>query len=351
MHAVSCEATADGAREMRWESPALSEVFEVPDSPTDPRQALSDSEIAAPPPPRSPPVVVVVSDGEDGDERERSPQHLAHVPSAVQPSPWSPPPVVTHAPTQRDGVTRRPSAADLRRQRMEAARAALQRAKNAPPRRVARADALLSTYRCPICLSAPTNASITPCGHVFCGTCLHDSLTTQMRRDGHEWTAADWLGAMQGSADTPRHAASLFTPFGSSGAMALANAAGVSTSPTRELFTELVSQRRANHAEDTAPRTQAPPPAGRLRSSNGTARIRGLCPVCRGAINGGFTGAARRGILGLELMLGTPAPARVPAELVADAPRTLSSPRSPALRGTPHVGRVQPEKSGGAGPS
>lgn len=43
-----------------------------------------------------------------------------------------------------------------------------------------------------------------------------------------------------------------------------------------------------------------------MRASNGTERIKGVCPVCRGPIKGGFTGLGRKGILGLDIMLGTP---------------------------------------------
>jgi len=30
----------------------------------------------------------------------------------------------------------------------------------------------LHTYSCPICFSSPTNATLTPCGHIMCGECL-----------------------------------------------------------------------------------------------------------------------------------------------------------------------------------
>ncbi|KAE8268852.1 hypothetical protein A4X09_0g3489 [Tilletia walkeri] len=45
---------------------------------------------------------------------------------------------------------------------------------------------LLSTYNCPICLSPPTNAVSTPCGHVFCGGCLFDALATQTKKKQQE---------------------------------------------------------------------------------------------------------------------------------------------------------------------
>lgn len=188
------------------------------------------------------------------------------------------------------------SADEIRRQRIEAARNAMQRAKTVRVRVTPR-DTLLSTYACPICLSPPKDISVTPCGHVFCGKCIYDALESQNR--GSEWSEFDWLGVMglppQRSAygDTP------FTPFGSNAAMALATAAGVRAAPARQAFNELVTQRRGAAAEATVP-------ASRLRASNGSARLRGHCPVCRKQISGGFTGPARRGIMGLEIMVGTP---------------------------------------------
>ncbi|CAD6888873.1 unnamed protein product [Tilletia controversa] len=47
---------------------------------------------------------------------------------------------------------------------------------------------LLSTYNCPICLCPPTNAVTTPCGHVFCGSCLFDALSTQTKKKHQEDT-------------------------------------------------------------------------------------------------------------------------------------------------------------------
>ncbi|KAF7290699.1 RING-type domain-containing protein [Mycena indigotica] len=40
----------------------------------------------------------------------------------------------------------------------------------------------LSTYTCPICFCAPTNATLTPCGHVCCGSCLFTAIKTMMQR-------------------------------------------------------------------------------------------------------------------------------------------------------------------------
>ncbi|KAJ3980233.1 hypothetical protein F5890DRAFT_1420028 [Lentinula detonsa] len=41
----------------------------------------------------------------------------------------------------------------------------------------------LSTYNCPICFSPPTNATMTPCGHVACGPCLFTAVKTALRRE------------------------------------------------------------------------------------------------------------------------------------------------------------------------
>lgn len=40
----------------------------------------------------------------------------------------------------------------------------------------------LATYTCPICFSAPTNATLTPCGHICCGECLFTAVKTVMHR-------------------------------------------------------------------------------------------------------------------------------------------------------------------------
>ena len=209
----------------------------------------------------------------------------------------------------------RPTAEEIRRQRMDAARAALRRAANAAPRRPPPTNPLLSTYKCSVCLCAPTNVCVTPCGHIFCGACLYDALAMQLRQDGNAWSETDWLGVMGDplAGRQTRTNSSIFTPFGSGGAMALANAAGVSSTPTRELFSELVSQRQAR-APDEPPAETSSLPASRLRATNGTGKLRGHCPVCRTMIPGGFTGPSRRGILGLDIMVGTPAPEPQPVD-------------------------------------
>ncbi|KLO17379.1 hypothetical protein SCHPADRAFT_821578 [Schizopora paradoxa] len=40
----------------------------------------------------------------------------------------------------------------------------------------------LSTYVCPICLSPPTNATLTPCGHICCGECLFTAVRSALQR-------------------------------------------------------------------------------------------------------------------------------------------------------------------------
>ena len=41
----------------------------------------------------------------------------------------------------------------------------------------------LATYTCPICFFPPTNATLTPCGHVCCGQCLFTAVKATMRRN------------------------------------------------------------------------------------------------------------------------------------------------------------------------
>ena len=228
---------------------------------------------------------------------------------------------------------------ELRRQRMDAAREALRRAANRQPKPLA-SQTLFSSYKCPICLCPPKNLSVTPCGHIFCGSCLYDALSVNTR----EANQASGIGSTAShDTDSANH---LFTPFGSGGALALANAAGASVGGTRGLFHELVNQRRQQqqqqHAQDpratrlSVSQASTPMSATRLRASNGTERMKGLCPVCRSPIKGGFTGLGRKGILGLDIMVGTPGPATSStppppsAQSVSCSP-TSSTPETPPL--------------------
>ncbi|TFK92117.1 hypothetical protein K466DRAFT_481318 [Polyporus arcularius HHB13444] len=43
----------------------------------------------------------------------------------------------------------------------------------------------LAAYTCPICFSAPTHATITPCGHVLCGECLFTAVKTSIQRGAY----------------------------------------------------------------------------------------------------------------------------------------------------------------------
>lgn len=202
---------------------------------------------------------------------------------------------------------RRLTADELRRRKMDAARAAMRRAAEAP-RRPHTETALLCTYRCPICLGAPTNLCVTPCGHMFCGACLHDAIAAHPNGE----RAETWAGALD---EAQAAAAHLFTPLGSGAAFALANAAGAPVRSARDAYQELRQQRQS--APTASPTAEAPGPSTtRLRATNGTERLKGLCPVCRSPIRGGFTGLGKRGISGLELCIGTP---RAPSPPPSDA--------------------------------
>ncbi|KZT65909.1 hypothetical protein DAEQUDRAFT_494600 [Daedalea quercina L-15889] len=45
-----------------------------------------------------------------------------------------------------------------------------------------RGDEPLSAYSCPVCFSPPIRATVTPCGHVYCGECLFTAIKTTMQR-------------------------------------------------------------------------------------------------------------------------------------------------------------------------
>ncbi|KAI0050499.1 hypothetical protein FA95DRAFT_1487231 [Auriscalpium vulgare] len=42
----------------------------------------------------------------------------------------------------------------------------------------------LHAYTCPICLAPPTNATLTPCGHILCGECLFTAVNAAVMRTG-----------------------------------------------------------------------------------------------------------------------------------------------------------------------
>ncbi|KAL4401500.1 SUMO-ubiquitin ligase [Malassezia pachydermatis] len=218
-------------------------------------------------------------------------------------------------------AVRKLTAADLRKRKIEAAREAMRRAATAPRKPPSVQNALFSTYRCPICLCPPQNVSVTPCGHIFCGSCLFDSLATNARQEHdapHEFA----------SAASAQH---LFTPLGSGAAMTLANVAGVSVDNAREILQERRQQRQTQATMDPSPsRRDSQLSATRLRATNGTERIKGLCPVCRSPIRGGFTGPSRKGILGLEILLGTPRES--PSSDTTPSSNITTSPTPPAKR-------------------
>lgn len=55
----------------------------------------------------------------------------------------------------------------------------------------------LSSYTCPICFSPPTNATLTPCGHVCCGACLFTAVKSTLQRGA-------FMGGGMGQGNLPR---------------------------------------------------------------------------------------------------------------------------------------------------
>lgn len=58
-------------------------------------------------------------------------------------------------------------------------------------------SAPLSQYTCPICFSPPTNATLTPCGHVCCGACLFTAVKSTLQRGA-------FMGGGMGPGNLPR---------------------------------------------------------------------------------------------------------------------------------------------------
>ena len=62
----------------------------------------------------------------------------------------------------------------------------------------------LSAYICPICFSPPTNATLTPCGHICCGECLFNAVKATIERSqrpafGPAAANARWVSLYFGS--------------------------------------------------------------------------------------------------------------------------------------------------------
>ncbi|TEB31550.1 hypothetical protein FA13DRAFT_332874 [Coprinellus micaceus] len=60
---------------------------------------------------------------------------------------------------------------------------------------------LLSSYTCPICFFPPTNATLTPCGHICCGSCLFTAIKSSQSRNGMVFASSAF--ANQGEALCP----------------------------------------------------------------------------------------------------------------------------------------------------
>ena len=57
-----------------------------------------------------------------------------------------------------------------------------QKALDVEPKPKKSKEELLGGYCCPICFSPPSNATLTPCGHICCGLCLFMAVKTTMQR-------------------------------------------------------------------------------------------------------------------------------------------------------------------------
>ncbi|CAD6982109.1 unnamed protein product [Tilletia controversa] len=207
---------------------------------------------------------------------------------------------------------------------------------------------LLSTYNCPICLCPPTNAVTTPCGHVFCGSCLFDALSTQTKKKHQEDTERRIFFATRAElhaglpfhmppALTEAHLGQFSRPWSrpSYRATVAANAgaqSAASTSAAVRNSTQTSADHQSESPADAVPPSSqgssasnntypdsfaSPPPSSAASSSSGgssssgfrsmhhmrahagmslsnaqthrgTHNLAGICPLCRGQIVKGF---------------------------------------------------------------
>ncbi|KAN0063573.1 hypothetical protein ACQY0O_004021 [Thecaphora frezii] len=144
---------------------------------------------------------------------------------------------------------------------------------------------LASTFTCPICLCQPVKASVTPCGHVFCGSCLFDALKTQAKqREANEAANTSMQGWGFGLFGAAMMAGGAFG--GGNGGGGGGPGGGALAHPTAAAQVAAGARGRGRNAR--------PDP------------LAGQCPVCRAEIKGGFGGIAKGGIVGIRLLLGKP---------------------------------------------
>ncbi|SPO40209.1 uncharacterized protein PSFLO_05691 [Pseudozyma flocculosa] len=148
---------------------------------------------------------------------------------------------------------------------------------------------LASTFTCPICLCPPAKASITPCGHVFCGGCLFDALKAQARqREANN--AAATVGPQGWGMGLFGAAAMVGGAFGGAGGGGGGEDGG-----------------GAAGGDAAAGLGGGRAGGGRGRGRGGQRDpLAGHCPVCRADIKGAFGGIAKGGIVGVRLMVGKP---------------------------------------------
>lgn len=68
------------------------------------------------------------------------------------------------------------------------------------------AEHSFATYTCPICFCPPTNATMTPCGHIACGSCLFTAVKTALRRE-------NMMGGPRDDSGGPRYVCCFLNAF------------------------------------------------------------------------------------------------------------------------------------------
>ncbi|KAK8861229.1 hypothetical protein IAR55_002048 [Kwoniella newhampshirensis] len=176
-------------------------------------------------------------------------------------------------------------------------------------------DSLLGTgYMCPICFCAPTQAVMTPCGHILCARCLHSSLIAAIGRNPNPHPNQQPLYPRGGRGGRGRGGSGRFARGrGGTAAVAARNGRVLPYGPaewTVELLQEAWVGFQASQAKKTFERSEMPkeewdvalqsmlPETAQIKVEevlkglwkiDGHAWVvEGECPVCRNVLPGGF---------------------------------------------------------------
>ncbi|PWY98771.1 hypothetical protein BCV70DRAFT_27423 [Testicularia cyperi] len=177
---------------------------------------------------------------------------------------------------------------------------------------------LLSKFPCPICFEAPTNVCTTPCGHLFCGDCLYQTLKAQAVQRG-AMIDEERPSFIDGMFSLFTGAAPNFGQHAGTGPGTAADGSGIGGGLAGGATG---TGGAATHRGDAGPGAAQRQPRSRKPDP-----LAGHCPVCRAKIKGAFNGREKGGVAGLRLMIGQPY-IEPTLETCSTEPPGASAPRS-----------------------